>query len=473
MIDETFRREVDAYVDKVWEDVVEDIRSLVRIESVEDLSTSGPGHPWGLKSNEALKEALRIAERLGLQTTDLNGYIGFGELPGRSNHTIATIAHSDIVPVGLGWHSNPLDVTRRDGYLLGRGVLDDKGPLVLSLWAAHFFALRVERTGEPLPYTLRCIIGNEEETGMGDVDYYLAHEGEPDFCFTPDADFPLICGEKGILQALFTSAPVAGERILELDGGTVANAIPGVATALVRTNSKELPQAPHITVEPTGEGLARVTATGKGGHASMPEGTANAIGLLVRYLLDTGIFGESERRFLELERTLTEDYTGVSSGIAAHDEVFGPLTCVAGVVRTKDGRFTQTVDCRYPTSTSDDAISQTLTALGENYGCTYQQLADNVPFYISPDSPEIACLLTTYEEYTGIEAKPYVIGGGTYARHFARACAFGPHDPAFPDPDWIGIEHGPDEGVSEEAMRRALKIYIVSIARLMELDFDA
>ena len=38
------------------------------------------------------------------------------------------------------------------------------------------------------------------------------------------------------------------------------------------------------------------------------------------------------------------------------------------------------------------------------------------------------------------------------------------------DPEWVGIEHGPDEGVSEECLKRALKIYIVSIARLMELD---
>ena len=32
------------------------------------------------------------------------------------------------------------------------------------------------------------------------------------------------------------------------------------------------------------------------------------------------------------------------------------------------------------------------------------------------------------------------------------------------------MEHGPDEGVSEADLKRALKIYIVTIARLMELD---
>ena len=66
-------------------------------------------------------------------------------------------------------------------------------------------------------------------------------------------------------------------------------------------------------------------------------------------------------------------------------------------------------------------------------------------------------------------SKPFVIGGGTYAREFERACAFGPHEPGEDVPAWVGPEHGPDEAVSEESLRRALKIYIVSIARLMRL----
>ncbi|MBF0975662.1 MAG: peptidase M20, partial [Atopobium sp.] len=55
---------------------------------------------------------------------------------------------------------------------------------------------------------------------------------------------------------------------------------------------------------------------------------------------------------------------------------------------------------------------------------------------------------------------------------FKRAVAFGPYDSkAAKDlPEWVGMEHGPDEGISEEWLKRALKIYIVSIARLMQLD---
>lgn len=471
MNEEELKQRVDAYVDEVWEDVVEDIRLLVRIESVEDLEHAEPGKPWGPKSNEALVEAEKIASRLGLDVTDLDGYIGYADLAGASKDYIATIAHTDIVPLGLGWTFPALDVTRKDGYLIGRGVLDDKGPFVLSLYAAHFFRRQVETTGQKLPYTLRCIIGNNEETSMGDVPYYLAHCPEPLFCFSPDADFPVICGEKGVYQGEFsTNEPVAGGTLVELDGGTVANAIPGLATALVRADAAGLPAADHIEVEDAGDGLARVSAHGKGGHASLPAGTVNAIGLLARYLLANGLVDDAARPFVELQVALTQDTDGSHIGLATADEKFGPLTCIAGTVRTKDGRFFQTIDTRYPTSTTGEAVTELMGALGREHGCGYRCLEDKVPFYIDPSSPQIQTLLKTYGEYTGREARAFCIGGGTYARKFKCACAFGPHETNADEPSWVGMEHGPDEGVSEEDLKRALKIYIVSIARLMELD---
>ena len=81
--DDQLKAKVDAYVDEVWEDVVEDIRTLVRIESVEDLSAAEPGKPYGPKANEALVAAEGIASRLGLAVTDLDGCIGYGEVTGR------------------------------------------------------------------------------------------------------------------------------------------------------------------------------------------------------------------------------------------------------------------------------------------------------------------------------------------------------------------------------------------------------
>ena len=101
MADDALWHEVEAYVDEVWEDVVADIRTLVKVRSVEDLSQASEGAPWGPGPCASLSRALAIAGRLGLATTDVDGYNGFGDLPGADERYLATIAHSDVVPEGL------------------------------------------------------------------------------------------------------------------------------------------------------------------------------------------------------------------------------------------------------------------------------------------------------------------------------------------------------------------------------------
>ena len=469
------KAQIDEFVDRVWPEVLDDIESLVSHKSVEDLSQAAGGAPWGPGPREALDEALCIANVCGLEAHDCEGYLGFADVPGASSKQIATIAHVDVVPEGTGWHTDPYQMVRRDGWLLGRGVTDDKGPAVLSLYAGRFFAEQVEVTGEPLPYTLRVILGANEETNMGDVEYYLAHYPEPDFLFTPDAEFPVCCGEKGLYGATVRSATIAGEapgaRIVRIEGGTATNAIPSLAEAVVRAGASELPAADGIEVVEAGEGLARVTAHGIGGHASMPEGTRNAIGMLCSYLLKAGVCSDAERAFLELEGTIHASTDGTSLGIDATDDVFEPLTCIGGTIRTTgDGRIEQTLDARYPKSTTAEAISERLGALAAAHGCEFEAGRAVVPFYVSPDSPEIQTLVRCYNEYTGTDTTPFTIGGGTYARHFRNAASFGPEELDLPTPEWVGQIHGPDEGASEEQLKLSLKIYIYAIAELMKLD---
>lgn len=470
-----------AYVDEVWEDIIQDIDFLVQVESVEDREHAQPGKPFGPAPYEALRRGLSIARRLGLSTHDCEGYMGYADLTGERDDYLATIAHCDIVPLGDDWTFDPLHVTRKEGYLLGRGVLDDKGPLVLSLYAAHYFVRQVKQTGKLLPYTLRCLIGTNEETDMEDLDYYLEHYPEPLFCFSPDASFPVICGEKGIFHASVSSATIDVEaaHIISLNGGSAYNAVPGRAEAIVRADATSLPKCEGIVVmghgvDFSGQALCRLIAVGKGGHASMPQGTCNAIGKLCAYLLDKGICNDDERSFLEFERALHADSEGVALGIAATDDVFDPLTCIGGTIRSphEDGcmQFVQTIDVRYPKSVSGDEVLAGITEVAKHFGCAVTLDSDADAFFMEPDTKEINTLLSTYNQMTGRNEKAITIGGGTYARHFSRAAAFGPEDTSLKNPSWVGIEHGHDEGVFEDSLKQALAIYIVSIARLMQLE---
>lgn len=469
MADEMLKAEAKAFVEENWEDIVKDIESLVAIRSVEDLDHATDEMPYGPASYEALCKGVEIAERLGLDVHNCDGHIGYADVPGDSERQIAMIAHTDIVPEGSGWTFDPFKLTRKDGYLIGRGVLDDKGPFVLELYCAKFFAERAARTGERLPYTIRCIIGNNEETEMADVEWYLENYPQPEFLFSPDADFPLICGEKGGYSATIRSGKVS-DVIVDFCGGTVGNAVAGEATALVRADAAALPAAERITVEAVEGGLARISAEGIGAHASTPAGSINAIGLLVDYLLENGLFSEGEKSFLEMEKLVFGSTDGSTLDIAATDDLFDPLTCIGGTIRTVDGVFEQTIDSRYPTSITGDEITRRVGALCEAHGCTLTVDLDMVPFSTDPNSDGIQALVRTYNEYTGRNDKPFTIGGGTYARHFKAGGAFGPNDPNFPMPDWIGAEHSADEGFSEEQFKRALEIYIVSVARLAELE---
>ena len=80
-------------------------------------------------------------------------------------------------------------------------------------------------------------------------------------------------------------------------------------------------------------------------------------------------------------------------------------------------------------------------------------------------------LIDIYNEQTGRDAKPFAMGGGTYARNFKSAVSFGPEDNDLELPEWAGTMHGPNEAASEELLRDALKMYIKAILRLQELDY--
>ncbi len=471
--------DIEAYVERVWPDVKADLAALVAIPSVADSTKATPADPYGPEAHRALTCALDMAARLGLEPHDVDGHIGYADLPGASATQIASIAHVDVVPAGVGWTQDPFEMREHDGYLFGRGVLDDKGPAVLQAYMARFF---IER-GEQLPYTLRLLFGSDEECGMTDVAYYLERFEPPAFLFTPDANFPAGVGEKGHLGATFACPVLPGGPIVALEGGTVTNAIPGLAQAWVAADAAKLPAAENIEVAPCDasslpegaqapEGpLALITAHGRGGHASLPEGTLNAIGVLVRYLLASGLCAGQEREALELLAQVHASTDGSSLGIDATDDLFDPLTCIGGTIHKVGERIEQTIDIRYPKSTSRAQMEPKLQALADEFGATLEGVSDSVPFFIDPNHPAVGALIGAYNEFTGKNAGPVTMGGGTYARKFPCAVSFGPEEPTEPVPSFVGPMHGPDEGISVELLQRSLKIYIYSLARLMRLEF--
>lgn len=466
---------VDAYVDEVWEDVVRDIGELVSFPSIADASRSVEDAPFGPEVRSALDCGLRLAKRLGYEVSDVDGYIGIADIPGQRDEQIATIAHIDVVPAGPGWNTDPFAMVRREGWLLGRGVIDDKGPAVLSLYAGAFFL----REGITPRYTFRALLGCDEEVGMTDVKHYLASHDDPLFLFTPDAEFPVCNAEKGCFGGTFESADIANGIIRSWSGAEATNAIPSQSTCVVAVPRDMLPapraNADRIVLEDAGEGCTRIFAQGIGGHASLPEGTLNAIALVVGYLHEVDaacpdLFDPAEHSYLSLLSVVHEGTAGEGLGIAAVSDAFGALTCNAGTIEVADGRIVQSIDVRYPDTITDEEMSSRCRACALAHGSVFKSGRIKEPFSVSADSPAVQTLLDVYREVTGKPAEPFSMGGGTYARNFACAVSFGPEDNGLELPEWAGSMHGPNEAASEELLRDALKMYIVALVRLNELE---
>ncbi len=467
---------IDSYIESEWEHYLADLARLVSIDSTLDKATAAEGAPFGAGPRAALDEILGIAARIGLEPHDGEGYAGFADLPAQlaaanadatppRAQTVGVIGHVDVVPPGQGWTFSPFALTRKEGMLLGRGTTDDKGPLLCALYALKFWI----DAGVSLRHNVRFIFGCNEETGMEEVPYFLKHYGAPDFLFTPDAEFPLCYGEKGLFGVTLSKTIAAGS-IESFEGGSATNAVPACASAVIYADAALLPCAQRIEVESLGPNKARIVAQGVSGHASMPEGTVNAIAVLAKYLLDARVGSKEERAWLEVVAHMAATTDGSAAEVAAQDDDFGALTSVVGIAGKEDTRWNFTVDIRFPTATSGSALVCAFEKVAKRAGATLEVTRNQEPFIVNPHTEAVQALLQAYNEATGKQAKPFTMGGATYAREFPHAVSFGPaEEGACEKPAWVGGMHGADEGTSEEELKRALGIYIRAFGNLAEV----
>ena len=448
---------IDAFAEENRDNILRDITRLVAVPSVE--GEAAPGAPFGPGPKAALAKALEIAEELGLSTCNADSYIGWAETGTIADDQkfLATITHTDVVPEGNGWDADPYTVRVRDGWLLGRGVADDKGPSILCLYALKY----LKDSGVQLKYPVRALLGANE-------DYYAEHYPMPAVCFTPDAEFPVCNGEKGGFNGEIVSPKLDG-IITAFEGGVAHNAVPDRASCTVQVAAGALVQTEGVTFEAGEGGSTIIRGWGKSGHAAMPEGTVNAISLIVDCLLKSGVCTPQEDAYLQVLHTLHASTDGSALGIAADDGLFDPLTIIGGTIEMKDGVIRQSFDCRYPTNTDPEKMTAIMTQVCGD-AAHLEDLSSRVPFYIAADSPAIQTLITTYNDVTGEGKTPFTMGGGTYARHFPYAVSFGPEHTDLPLPEFAGPMHGANEGANFDKLIEALKIYILALLRLQEIE---
>lgn len=417
----------------------ESISRLIRFDS----SKGKPAHgaPFGQGAADCLAHFLALAKSMGFETNNYEGYAGevlFGE-----GEEFAILCHLDVVPAGNGWTHDPFGGEISEGRVWGRGAMDDKGPAVCCLYAMK--ALKDE--GFLPKRTIKLIVGCNEESGWACMDYYKKHANMPEEGFTPDADFPVIYAEKGILHLRMHFPMNDPAPFIRFEGGSAANMVCDRATALPRALDRKRAADCGLTVEGR-----RLISVGKSAHASTPECGKNAIAPLLRYFRDGAV-----QRILS---ALFEDKFGITK---MEDET-GRLTLSPDIIRFTKGEMQVVCDVRYPAT---HTLEEVLACI-DRIGVKYETLSHQPPLYSGKDSFLVTTLCKVYESCTGKPAQPIAIGGGTYARALKYGVAFGP--------EMQGDEpviHQANEYITLERVQFLLDVYKKAIRQLTQSERKA
>lgn len=458
---------------------IHSLQESIRIRSVRE--PAQPNHPYGAGVQRCLEHALQTAASLGLKTGNMDNQVGWAEY-GEGEEMIAILGHLDVVPEGEGWTVEPYGGDLRDGKVFGRGAMDDKGPVFASLYALA----ALKASGLPIQKRIRLLLGTNEETGSNDMKYYIAHGGElPVMGFTPDGEYPVINGEKGIVNATFQThyAQSGGLQLMEIRGGDAPNVVPSSAYAEfscepevreqmrvelglvepeenasgssdVRQNEKMLKLVPM-------ENGCRLEALGVNAHGSTPENGENAIGRLLLAMAKLPL-GEELAGIVDfLAGSLGMETNGEALGIGMRDEVSGGLTLNLGTIEGDAKSLKLQINYRYPVTKSYEACAPRLKSKFIEAGFQLTDELHKPSLYVSADSKLVETLLEVYTEATGLPGEPKSIGGGTYAKAMPNLVAFGPIFPG----DEIR-EHKPDEYMEVEKLMKNAEIFAEAIYRL-------
>lgn len=457
-------------VESYKEDIVKSTQDIIKIKSVED--EAKPGMPFGKGVNQALESALELGKQMGFKVENFDGYAGHADL-GDGEEVIGILAHLDVVPEGEGWTYPPYGGEIHDGKIYGRGTIDDKGPAIAAMYAMK--ALKM--SGVSLSKKIRIIFGTNEESSWKGINYYLDKVKAPDMAFTPDADFPVIHGEKGILMFNLTKDLNVNNdgdiKIKSIKGGHRANMVPDSCTVIidVEDNKKEyIIEKLKQYINETGyeiyleekEDLI-ITSKGKSAHGSLPQSGKNAISQLMIFLSKLeGIIGDIKDFIDTYSEKIGMEYNGQSIGCGLEDEESGKLTFNVGVIEINDNKADLTVNVRYPITYNSETVYNGMRDALKETGIELKEEEDMKPIYMPVDHPLVEKLMNVYREITGdTETKPITIGGGTYARAMENAVAFGP---LFPGQEELA--HQKDEYIGIDDLIKSTKIYAKALYEL-------
>lgn len=410
-----------------------DLTTLVKIPSVRDDSKATADAPLGPGPTKALHTFLDMAKKDGFRTKNIDNVVGYAEW-GEGDETLAILAHLDVMPAGEGWNSDPFDPIIKDGKFIGRGSSDDKGPGL----AAYYALKTLKDMGVKFNKKVRFVAGTDEENDWTGMTKYFETQPMPDLGFSPDAEFPVYNGEKGMFSIkLDIDGGNDGADVLKLfKSGLRFNMVPREAEVVMTTaDSQKVIDAfnDFIANNPVSgkvhnedDGL-HLEIIGKAAHGMEPEMGINAGTYMATFLKNLN-FGGNAKNFIDY----IADYLHLDDRIkkfngAFTDDVMGDLTMNAGILNFDDQKGGHLdMNFRFPKGITPDDILGNVKPIAAKFNISAGYDNYHEPHFVDPNDPLIKTLMKAYIDVTGEkDAKPQVIGGRTFGQLIKNGVAYG------------------------------------------------
>ncbi len=453
---------IKKYLKEHRQDIVEMLKELSSIPSVKGVPSDGA--PFGEGCKRVLEKIKEIHDSEGFDTAFGEDYKYLKSITKGEEKLIGIFTHADVVPVNESdWiYTKPFDIIEKDGFLIGRGVHDNKSGVVSALWAIK--ALR--ETGALPKSRVLIFTGADEESGMSDVTAFAGNDEMPSFSIIPDNDYPVCRGEKTIIN-FWANITTPFEDIIEIKGGSAFNIVLGKVEIKLRDSEelaselvKAVKDEPHSSVSRI-DGMITLIAGGISTHAAYPSKSQNALKVAIDILEKCSI-SENDKTILTSVRPLLSNPFLMDAGLYTTDSEFGDTTCVNGIADTEGGKLRLSFDCRLGMEVDCDALIENIKNYLLGIGADYE-LKYNLAGYVIPESdPLIVGIMDTWKEITGdLENKPYLSLGGTYSRFLKNAVSIGTHlkkTPPIDMPSGHGAVHQPDETIDIEGLLDGIEI---------------
>lgn len=458
--------EINREVLKYKDELIKSLQESIRIKSVEEEAL--PGMPFGEGPAKALNHFLNLAKSLGFEVENFDNYAGHIDFGNKDQEEmIGILGHVDVVPEGSGWDHEPYGAEIVDNKMYGRGTLDDKGPMMICLYAMK----ALKDMGIPLKRKVRMILGANEETNWGCMKHYFGELNmpHPTLSFTPDSSFPVTFAEKGILRALFK---VKTDSNISIKAGNVFNAVPETTSIVLPMSYKEIVEKElplynneneyKISCEVKGDELVLVSK-GKAAHAAHPEFGYNSLSNLMIFL---GRLNITENGFKEMIKFYNDniqmEFNGKLLGVHFVDEPSGEITINFGKCYVENGELILSMDMRHPVTADAKEIKEKLIKKLNEYNLDIEFLKEEKPLYVPKDNILVKTLMKVYQDVTGdMESEPISTGGGTYAKAVSNCVAFGALLKGTPD-----TMHQRNECIDLDSLNILLPLFFETIYRL-------